>query len=316
MKKGIRVSFQHAYGSLWVQMLEAAYGAMYSKGSYAVLQDGGQSQSALTAILGAQAGPLTTEAASTAGDQELISRLMNICNCENPKVFALVKKELFENDDVLFSGWKAYFRTSAHKRWMEHLSKQVKVQDWKMEQLLSFLEKEQKAGSLSMELKTYVSDWLISRNVLPGKRGSGIYTQAQLNFYTALDDALRRNLPATASTMETVGTSTDGRGGAGEQKSKGLAGKHVYALLECQIIDDVRFILVRNPWGEGNPFGSAYGRGYVTKTKPDGTQVLSPRAIRAAEFWMELADFDKRFYKFIVGGNPISERRERSIATV
>ncbi|HEX4810198.1 MAG TPA: C2 family cysteine protease [Bryobacteraceae bacterium] len=313
MRKQVRISYHHAYGSLWVQMLEASYGAMYSKGSYEVLHEGGQSAIALTAILGATADSLQVTKSTTEGDQKVLSLLMNVCNLDNPKYLALVKKDVFGDNDILYKKWITYFNVAAHRRWKEHLGKQVGVQQWKMERFTSFLDSEEKAGNLNKELKAFVLEWVTSRKTLSGKRGSGIYTQHQLNTYSAIEDALRFNKPVTAHTVTQIPTAAEGRGGsAGEPMRKGLVGKHVYAVLGCQTTEDVRFILVRNPWGEDNPFGSTYGRGYVSRTKPDGSVVLSPKSIKKTEFWLELNDFDKWFYNVVGGEVPMAETRARS----
>ncbi|MBN3922545.1 C2 family cysteine protease [Nostoc sp. NMS4] len=131
------------------------------------------------------------------------------------------------------------------------------------------------------------------KHYFPGKRGTGKYTEKQLDFYDKIEDKLKKGHFVTISSKEQVGRSSTGSGhSAGEPMSKGLVGNHTYTVMgyeyDSTTINSLRYIKLRNAWGE-------YGRDYEMKaTKSSGGQARENKQSHT-EFKVELSDLTKRF---------------------
>jgi hypothetical protein len=155
-----------------------------------------------------------------------------------------------------------------------------------------------------------VCNWVRQQQIFSGVRGSGVYTVPQVQLYDQIAAHLWHHRPVCLSTRPVVGRPAQGGGDAGyagEQKSKGLAGQHAYAVLECyhDQVAGTRYVKVHNPWG-------IYGRGYEFAPdwmRPQPTErahqqmearfragLGAPKTFEsnAGTFWLELSDLTKR----------------------
>lgn len=177
-------------------------------------------------------------------------------------------------------------------------------------------------GPTAKQAVDRVCEWAWQRQHFPRKRGTGIYTAAQLRLHDEIAQHLQAHRPVCLSTRKEVGRTVDPeRGYSGEQKSKGLAGRHGYAVTGC-FTDDatgLRFVQVFNPWGHT-------GRGYTfTLTNPSLRQLPTGAAVKSAlerklsgaraatayataspVFWLELDDVAKRCAKIYTCGSASS----------
>lgn len=92
------------------------------------------------------------------------------------------------------------------------------------------------------------------------KRGSGRYTKGLLDLFARLQDNLARDGMLTVGTpQDWSGTDLEhakkAKGFAGEPVRGGMAGKHEYAIVATSEADGLKYVHVRNPWGE---FGMKY----------------------------------------------------------
>jgi hypothetical protein len=169
-----------------------------------------------------------------------------------------------------------------------------------------------------------VCQWARRKRVFSGRRSTGVYTAPQVRLYDEIVQHLQALRPVCLATNPLVGTPDPQRGSSGEQKSKGLAGAHAYAVTgyHQDPATGARFVQVFNPWGRT-------GRGYTfspnalhLKPSPAALQkwVNDQSAYETDEplFWLELADVTKRCHQIftckttsdvIAGGRKLSSRR-------
>jgi hypothetical protein len=156
------------------------------------------------------------------------------------------------------------------------------------------------AGGLDPSIARRVVSWLEQQKLYPGKRGTAKYTAGQLAVFDKIQKAvLAKQYVSVGSRME-VGRSSSGSGhSAGEAQSKGLAGPHVYAVLDFGFGDtpsrttrpdgQLHWVKLANPWGD-------YGRKYV---RQDGRlkahEIEKGSPADTGQFWLELTDLTKRF---------------------
>ena len=164
----------------------------------------------------------------------------------------------------------------------------------RLEDLDAFL----RTHALAPEIVDRVIGFAERHQLLPGRRGTGIYTKAQTDWFDRIRTALAQHKPVALGTTKTVGFAVSGKGkSGGEELVKGLAGGHAYAVLAVR--EDAgpparKWIRVRNPWGEE-------GRSYVA-AGPSAPNVLKAVRMDAGEFDVELSDLTKRFSNLYVGG--------------
>jgi hypothetical protein len=155
-----------------------------------------------------------------------------------------------------------------------------------------------------------VCAWARQQQVFSGRRGTGLYTPAQLALYNEIQGHLVAHRPVCLGTRKGVGVPDPTRGVSREHVSKGLAGPHSYAVFGCHtdVATGARFVQVFNPWG-------VKGRGYTfapaeLQLPPSQAAVrrtleraqAGEKAERAYEtesavFWLDLADVTKRCEK-------------------
>jgi hypothetical protein len=161
--------------------------------------------------------------------------------------------------------------------------------------------------------RTLAIQWVTAQRIYPGKRGTGIYTEAQDALYDQIRDALAAGRLVTVGSKEKVARVRGGRGrSAGEDQNKGLAGPHGYAVLEVQTSDTLavnirpapnpplKFVKLRNPWG-------SYGRTYTIGRSGGALKVTAGADEQAGEFWLLLEDLTKRFDQVSIGDIPQAE---------
>jgi hypothetical protein len=177
-----------------------------------------------------------------------------------------------------------------------------------------------------------VVDWVRRQRIFAGERGSGRYTPAQDELYQDIQEHLRNYRPVCLGTFEHPGSQDPGRQGeSGENLSKGLAGPHSYAVLDCIQVGDVKYVRVHNPWGR-------VGRGYTFAPdflrpprstaaelrlfqRSNDPQIPPHRRIEhayetdAGTFYLELSDITKRcqaLYTCTQTPGVINQGRERA----
>jgi hypothetical protein len=150
--------------------------------------------------------------------------------------------------------------------------------------------------------------WARQQGLFAGRRGTGLYTPAQVALYTQIEGHLLAHRPVCLGTRAGVGAPDPTKGVSGEHKSKGLAGPHGYAVLACHtdVPTGVRFVKVFNPWGNtGRAYTFATGEQYLPpsqnaiKRRLERQQRGEEHVERAYEtesalFWLELSDLTKR----------------------
>jgi hypothetical protein len=145
-----------------------------------------------------------------------------------------------------------------------------------------------------------VCAWARQQQVFAGKRGTGLYTPAQLALFNEIQGHLLAYRPVCLGTRQGVGAPDPVRGVSGEHVSKGLAGPHGYAVVGCHTdgATGVRFVKVFNPWGHtGRGYTFAPNALHLKPTKAAIERIMKgEQAYETAEpqFWLELADVTKR----------------------
>ena len=156
-----------------------------------------------------------------------------------------------------------------------------------------------------------VVDWVRRKRVFAGERGSGLYTLDQEELYREIQGHLRNCRPVCLGTSSFRGIQGPGTGNAGEHLSKGLAGPHAYAVLDCREgPGGTKYVQVFNPWGRtgrGYTFApdflrpprstAAEVRWYERSNNPQippHRQMEHAYQTDAGEFYLELSDVTKR----------------------
>jgi len=154
------------------------------------------------------------------------------------------------------------------------------------------------SGQEQEVLRKFV-DFLENSKCFPGKRGSAQYSLKQLMLYAEIEQALLANKLVTFSSDHNIGRESDGKQAVtGEQKSKGLAGNHAYAALQCSDEKALLGCVIRNPWGN-------YGRDYNYDQKK-----IAAKEGESGEFWLELNDVCKRFREIAIIDAPIKQEAD------
>ncbi len=153
-----------------------------------------------------------------------------------------------------------------------------------------------------------------SKGKFGGKRGTGEYTDDDEAAWKMVEDGLKNEGCIAMGTKDTVGRSQTKEGkSAGEPVSKGMVGKHAYSVTGIHVPekgDDlfvpgstkpVKYVRIRNPWGEGEPpgkksAGDKHGRTYEIEINPETGEFIKMTAspTHKGEFFLELSDLTKR----------------------
>jgi hypothetical protein len=163
--------------------------------------------------------------------------------------------------------WVAYVHKGHIYRFLEGefsggYSGQIHIED--LESLLTSVAVSQDgtqiADPLDRKVGKEILDWAKKEKLFPGKRGSGQYSKIQLEWFEKIKNALISGKLVSLQTKNLVGKLVEGKGSSGgESQSAGLAGGHVYSVLEInEAPSGLKELLIRNPWG-------SYGQAHTQK---------------------------------------------------
>lgn len=325
-------SEKHNGGAIWASLLEKAYaaaafveeGKKFSEGGQAAkagaaLVTGwaklsfGSSTEAFQVLLGAEGKNTELDGGliTGAGNDGMQFRYLFSVEKDSKiheKVRASLRDKIFTGDGHLLDRFLLWRTIHVEKSWRTLLDAHGDIavggapskkdtplprKAMRLDDIAEFFAKH----GLATEIATPIMDFAEAKQLMPGKRGSGIYSTSQLNIYERIARALKENKPVTLGTLASVGTAVSGKGkSGGESIVKGLAGTHAYAVIsirEDSTIPKRKWVRVRNPWGE-------VGRRY--DPSPKGGNSLKAVATTDGEFDLELSDLTKRFDKIHVGG--------------
>lgn len=285
--------------TIWVKLFEKAYATMFLNGSYAQLQEvsgqkHGRGIDIYRAVLGTQ-GDLF--------DCTKNDRTFEICMAPppGPTPREAIAKAVFDGDTNLAKEWIALARRN-FGTWQKVIQKSS---CYRMEDLDAFM---LAAGdTIPDKLKGPFLQWIVREGILPGRRGTGVYSTAQKEVYNNIRTALTQKKPVSAGTNKHVAQKHKviGEGQAGEGKAlSGLAGEHAYSVLGAKVDEEgLRWIELENPWKN---WGVRYERGTHTEGPKAGRKYLRPRVDPAmGRFWLELNDFTKHFKQVFVSGTKL-----------
>jgi hypothetical protein len=344
-------------------MLEKAYAAAHYKGSYEASLRGGKPREALIVLTGLVDGFISNDlyAYSEAKGLKVLETLFETGDGTpyvkhyrdgNPTAIAGItslKKTVLGNNDSFLDQWLA-FNKDAHmkarfdKLYAEHgspvkkktavlggadYSSELRRNVLRAEQFVKWFRKE--TVGLAPGVVHAVISFVTDETVFSGKRGTGIYTDENIEAWTNIETALSMNQPVTAGTYKETGASHSAiKGTVGESVSKGLVGSHMYTILgvaEDRAHPELRWVKLRNPWGQ---MVRAYVRSGEEKSnlkpvevnisltgKPPSGEFIKPESetqsvvglARQGVFWMELSDFAKRFSNIQSGATLPRARR-------
>lgn len=142
---------------------------------------------------------------------------------------------------------------------------------------------------LAQNLIDSILRWIKASGLAPGKRGSGLYSDQQLETFNYMLGLSHQQIPMTAGTGTYVGMQQQGST-MHKEKVKGLVPNHEYAVV--QLVDtpqgQVKQVGLFNPWGE------------VGRAEDLTVPHLPNRSTPVCEtnsglFFLDLDDFCKRF---------------------
>jgi hypothetical protein len=291
-----------AHHTVWVKLFEKGYAALFGGGDYEGLlparaKEYGRSVGVYRAVLGNQGAGF-----NCCRNDAAFYNLMTAARKgqrSNEEALDLVKRRIFNGDDNLLKAWMNWYTLEKCAGWLmlTSTSEMYKQHDW-----AAFL-----AGygeGMPTNVANAVVSYITNQGILPGRRGSGVYTHAQRDVFVRIRAALAANKPVSAETDQGLLSrisKKDGTGYAGESIDRtGLVGPHEYAVLDTREQDGLCWVEVRNPWGHQ---GVRYERGHHPDDGPkQGRAFLRPRSdTTAGRFWLELADFNKYFLKVEAG---------------
>jgi hypothetical protein len=136
-------------------------------------------------------------------------------------------------------------------------------------------------------LSAKVRAWASKASLLPGKRGTGLYADSQIQLFTRMESLYFNKVPMTVGSRVYVGKSTQDYHYR-DEVIKGLVSRHAYAVSGVFADDDGRrYIRLMNPWG--------YTGRSLTKGEPTFGESQPVSKTQEAEFLLDLDDFTKRF---------------------
>lgn len=324
VEKSIRRNEEkHNGGALWATMIEKAYAAAafveenkrpegkpnaQPLRGYAKLNTG-QPKAALQVLLGGETADNAISAGTFEGnDAAMLTGLWTVNEMDKLEAPRLegMRTKVFGGDAHArdrFLQWRTVHvkqqwqvLLDAHGDIKDNKDKSVRRRVMRLEDFTEFL----RANGLAPEVAALLVSFVEQKQLLAGRRGTGIYTSMMLKAFDRIKGYLRDNKPVTLSTTKLVASVTSGKGkSGGEAIGKGLAGAHAYAVISVREDTTAPFrkwIRIRNPWGDT-------GRSYVSAS-PD-SNVLKAQAITTGEFDLELSDLGKRFDKMDFGKGPI-----------
>jgi hypothetical protein len=289
--------------TVWVKLLEKAYAALFAKGAYAELEEmagkmHGRASDVFRAILGHAA-----EGYGCSKNDWNFVQLMGLTSFTNsPNATRQVRDAVFRGDQGLVDGWRQWFTREKHTQWMAIVRTSVVYKQDDFEEFLKG-----PGADMPANVRDQLLYWINTEYILPGRRGSGLYTIAQRNIFGTIRGALTRKEAVAAGTHQGVAKRGKyaGAGGAGEGKSiGGLVGGHQYAVLDTKEEEGLFWLQLRNPWGS---WGMKYERGVHGPGPKEGRKYLRPRYDETAGvFWIELSDFCKHFQSVYASGKALT----------
>jgi hypothetical protein len=147
------------------------------------------------------------------------------------------------------------------------------------------------ATGLPQSIANELAAFAKKHSIASGDTGTGTYSAGALSLFGTIKNKLATRCMVSAGTVKDVGP-VEGRGkSAGEEMSRGMVGKHAYAVLgtfEENVMLKRKWVKIANPW-------NTYGRGYS-----DAGLILTSQEQEAGAFWIELKDLcdviDKLYY--------------------
>ncbi len=306
---------QYDTGALWVGIIEKAYAAGQFGGGEAETEnarqpgqsanygaiEGGLARYAWEVLLGR---PSVVFAVTQGGEQDAGNRADLPWSVGELNEYQKNAKKIFGSS---YSGLSSYqiFEQSKKKTdlWVKWLKSRGQAAIFKM---FVDLEGEKAGGYEHGTIRLEDFELIFADNALPadlatpmlthleglypGKRGSGKYTRDQLRLWHQIQKALNEKVLVGLDSHEKVGRTSSGVGASGgESKTKGLAGGHAYSVLGTEVVGDLKFVKVRNPWGQ-------YSRDYDVSAVGGKTK-LAPKANDGGDgqSMLDLTDVTKRF---------------------
>lgn len=153
-------------------------------------------------------------------------------------------------------------------------------------------------ASLDKEVAQAIITWITTEKLYPGKRGSGIYTQLQLNLFQKVKTALDKKELVTIGSKSKLGKSDGSGHSAGEDLAGGIVGPHMYSVFEyTEKNTPTKELLIRNPWGRYEQKNVRNAAGELVGVENKGTKPED----NDGEFWLLLEDLTKTFNGISIG---------------
>lgn len=143
-----------------------------------------------------------------------------------------------------------------------------------------------------------IINWITGQKLYPGKRGSGTYSQLQINLFQQIKEAVDKNDLVTIGSKAKMGASEGSGHSAGEALSGGLVGPHMYSVFrynEAKV--PTKELLVRNPWGRYEQKNVRNAQNELVAVVNKGTNPED----NDGEFWLLLEDLTKSFNGICIG---------------
>lgn len=198
--------------------------------------------------------------------------------------FTDIKNNIFGGNALLANQWESFLRAHA----IDFYNKaEFRREDF--EHIAA-------AHNMAPALKAHLDGYFDHESLLPGKRGTAIYTQQQQDAFTLISTALTQRKAVQLGSNPNVGIADRVGHSAGEPVTRGLVGNHAFSVVAVRTdaaAPHRKWVQIRNPWG-------TTGRTYTAH--PTQANVLKAKEQSGGEMWIELADLTKRFMNINVGG--------------
>ena len=187
--------------------------------------------------------------------------------------------------------FKKFYETKTKREFTEKKVKKTIKGAFRLEDFIAFMtdatgDKSLSVAGLDPVISTAITSWVIDKQLFPGKRVTGLYSTRQIRLYNKIVQLLAQKKPICLGTHTYVGMEIDGKGhSGGEGISKGLVGRHEYAILGTHQQGRDKFLLVRNPWGKrGRGYAKYAGFGVTPLPNRGGRVVMAPTSGKGGGF--------------------------------